>query len=135
MKIFNLFKKYKIIRFCISGALGFMVHVLVLFVLVEFLHIWYLIATSLAFLVSVSASYFLQKIFTFKHKSRHTISQFLAYFVLSIFNFFLNILIMYILVDILGIMYLYSQAISSILNAILSYLIINKFIFNIKPVL
>lgn len=131
-KLFNFFNKNKIIRFGISGAIGFFTHIIILYFLVELLNVWYLLSTSIAFIMSATVSYFIQKIFTFKHNSKHSMVQFASYLTLSIFTFSLNLLMMYVFVDILGIMYLFSQVLSSLINAFLSYVVLNKFIFSIK---
>jgi len=133
-QVFRLFKKHRILRFGLSGSLGFSVHIFVLFVLVNYFYVFYLVATSLAFLVSATTGYFLQKLFTFKHKSKNSIKQFSVYLGISSGMFFLNILMMYVFVDILGIMYIFSQVLACAFNAILSYLILSKFIFKDKTI-
>jgi putative flippase GtrA len=127
--LLGLLKKYKIIRFGISGSLGVLVHLVFLYIFVNYFNIWYLLATCLAFCISATTGYLMQKFFTFKNDSKNIKTQFATYFVFNIGTFVLNILMMYLFVDYLNIIYLVAQVLACFLNAIISYLVFNKFIF------
>lgn len=125
----NILNKNKIIRFGISGMVGVLVHLLFLYVFVDFLGIWYLLATCLAFCISATTGYFLQKYFTFKNDSKNIKTQFTVFFTFNVLTFTLNILMMYLFVDYLHIVYIGSQVLACFLNAIISYIVFNKIIF------
>jgi len=125
----NLIKRYKIIRFILSGGVGAFSQIAILYLFVNNLKIWYLLATAIAFCISVTVSYVLQKFFTFKNDSKNMRMQFSNFFVFAVIMFFFNVFLMYICVDILGLMYILAQIIVSILCAFISYTIFNKIIF------
>ncbi len=68
-----------------------------------FFKINYLIATTVAYFISSIIGYFLNKIWVFKKKEEKKTTSILRYYIVYISSYFLNILCMYILVDILSI--------------------------------
>jgi putative flippase GtrA len=130
MKFFlKIINKHKILRFGISGGLGVLVHLFFLYVFVDFFGIWYLLATCLAFCISATTGYFLQKFFTFKNTSQNTKTQFTIFLFFNIVTFVFNILMMYLFVDYLHIRYIFSQILACLINAFFSYTFFNRIVF------
>lgn len=125
----DILNKNKIIRFGISGGVGVLVHLFFLYVFVDFLGIWYLLATCLAFLVSATTGYFLQKFFTFKNTSQNTKTQFAIFLFFNIATFVFNILMMYLFVDYLHVEYIIAQILACLINAFFSYTFFNRIVF------
>src|SRR5882724_3026893 len=59
-------KMLKVLRYLISGTVGAASNLLMLYVFVEFFHIYYLTASILSFLGSIGVGFTLQKFWTFR---------------------------------------------------------------------
>jgi putative flippase GtrA len=133
MEIFNCFKNNKIIRYIISGGTAAFLHLSILYGLVHCFNVWYLLSTSIAFCIAVTANYFMQKFFTFKnHSKRGSSLQFSIFFFFSFFILCLNGFSMYLLVEIAGFWYFLAQIVVSSCAAFVSYLFYNKIVFKTK---
>lgn len=128
-------KYFKIIRYLIAGGTATAVSLGTLFICVHYLGMWYLIAAVIAFVFGVTTSYILQKFWTFRNYSKENMhKQFSAFFVFALIMLGVNTLLMYILVDIVGIWYMLAQAISAAVTAVINYLCFNRYIFNNKNI-
>jgi len=126
-------KYFQIARYILAGGIAVLTNLIVLFVLVQYFHIWYLISASISFCGAVAVSYVLQKFFVFRNYGLdNTPRQFLHFFFYQIFMLGLNAILMYSFVDGLHIWYLLAQTISAAITACLNYLYFQKFIFNNK---
>lgn len=127
-----MFLKYgKIIRYFISGSTAALVNIAVLFICVEYLHIWYIAGTCIAFVFGLTTSYTLQKFWTFKDNSREDMHmQFLWFTAFAIIMLGLNAFLMYVLVDRAHLWYILAQAISIALIAFLNFTFFNRVLFN-----
>ena len=115
-----------------SGGAGAIVHLGILYVLVHLFAMWYLIATSLAFLVAVGVSFTLQKFWTFQNTATAQLhTQGIAFLLVSTANFFINGLCMYLLVDGVHLPPIVAQFITSALIAIEAF-VVYSFIFRSK---
>lgn len=128
-KLLALIEKYKtIIKYIISGGTAAVVQLGLLYVLTDIVGLWYIISSSIAFVVALLTSFFLQKFWTFRDDNIGRMKkQFAIYTAIGIVNFILNPTLLYIVVDFLNVWYLLGQVIVSAVLAISSYLI-NKFI-------
>ena len=130
MQIVNLIKNNKIVRFIFSGGISAVFHLTILYILVNYLDFWYLIASIVAFSFAVLVSFSLQKFFTFKdHSIKNIHSQFTLFIFIALFMLCLNTSLMYVFVDLFGFWYLFSQVFIAILTAFLNYFFFNKILF------
>jgi putative flippase GtrA len=129
--ILKLIDKYKIyIKYIISGGTAAFVDLVLLYILTDIFGIWYLASASLAFLVAFFVSFYLQKFWTFRDSSRDRMYQQMSiYMAVGLTNVGINAGGMYVLVDILGIMYIIAQIIMGGLIAIGSFLMYKFVIF------
>ncbi len=130
----QLVKKHgQIFKFLIAGGFAFTVNIIVLYVLTDILHIYYLISTVLAFLVAFNVSFFLQKSWTFGDNSRDNLHvQIPLYLGMQVANLVLNTGLMYAFVEYLHIWYILSQIIITSVLATVIFLINKKYIFKEK---
>ena len=136
IKVFNLVKNNKVLRYIFSGGSAFVCHITILYIFVHYLNVWYLTSTIFAFCFAVMVNYFLQKFFTFNNYSNKKIHLQFSYFVFSsLFMLGLNTLFMYVFVDIMELWYIFAQIIINIFTAFLSYIIYNKIIFKDKSII
>ena len=102
----------ELLRFGVAGGCIALVGLGSLYFLQAFLHLWYLLASSLSFLVTFIVAFSLQKFWTFRNKELHRIPRQASMSVaLSVFNFFFNATCMYTLVSVFLIHYLLAQCI------------------------
>lgn len=121
----------KIVRFIIAGTLGALTQVGALAFFADFLGLWYLLGSVLAFVISITVSFILQKWWTFNHRDNSTIpTQAGLYLANALVNLGLNTAILYLLVDHAGLNHLVAQLVTSALVAILSFFVYNHLIFH-----
>jgi putative flippase GtrA len=110
-------------KFGIVGVLNTLINLFVLYLLTEIVGVYYLVSAVFAFLVAVTNSFILNKVWTFNEKLKYKAhSRYAKFFVISVFALLINLLILYTGVELFGFWYLFAQFI-----AICSNLIINFF--------
>ena len=130
----NRFLKWRIGRYLVSGGTAAAINLGLLYILVSLLHLWYLGATVIAFVVSFVASFILQKFFTFMEGSRERIPfQLGVYLGIILANLLVNVFLMFLIVDKLGMHYLIAQFFASGFIAIYSYFLYKYFVFHQTP--
>ena len=101
----TLFQKYRpligqFIRFALIGILNTGIDYVIYLVLTRYVE-WFdenkVAATSIAFIIAATNSYFLNKIWTFKDKSKEVGTQYIKFFAVSVVGFGLNAIIFYFL--------------------------------------
>lgn len=123
-------KYHKIVKYIFAGGTAVLVNLAVLYVMVEFLHLWYLLGAIVSFVFGLCTSYTLQKFWTFKDGNTQNMPiQFLSFALFALLMLGLNTLLIYFFVDVLKIWYLLAQAMSSLLIAFINYNVFNKIIF------
>lgn len=123
-------KTLQIVRYLISGGTAAIVDLGLLFVFVEWLSIYYIIAAIIAFLISFVVSFVLQKYWTFKDaRTQDVHKQVSVYFLVALINLGINTLLIYIFVEFFGMHYIFGQILASGLIAISSFFIYSLFIF------
>jgi putative flippase GtrA len=123
----------KIIRYILSGAIVSLFVFTVLFVLVNILNVWYLIASVTSFCLGLVLSFVLQKFFTFKDSERRGMNrQFSFFLIFNVCMLCVNTILMYVFVDIFGFWYLSSQVCVTMFTAFVNYSIFNSFLFKAR---
>lgn len=134
IKYSSLLSRYLIVvRYLIAGGIVVSVNILALYFFIEYTGFHYLISVAMAFVIALVVSFTLQKFWTFQDYSIDVVHQQASlYAVVAIINFFLNLCLMYFLVEKLSIWYILAQAIVSCGIAFFSFLIYRYFIFTKK---
>ena len=104
----------QLVKFCIVGASGYAVNLLVYTVLLDGADWHYRLAATGSFLVAVTNNYLWNRLWTFRHRRGHFAYQGLRFFVVSALVYVGNLLILTALVE-LGLGKIVSQAIAIIL--------------------
>ncbi|MFA5744859.1 MAG: GtrA family protein [Candidatus Paceibacterota bacterium] len=124
----------KIVRYIISGGTATLTNIGLLFVFVQFLQMHYLVASTIAFILSFLVSFTLQKFWTFNNReAARTHIQLAFYLTITLCNLALNTLLVYVMVSKLGLWYLLAQIIAGALIAIESYFSYKSFVFTSMP--
>ena len=107
------YSKYIIyIKYIISGGTAAFIDLLLLYILTDIFHIWYLLSSGIAYVAAIATSFTLQKYWTFNDRGNNRIvSQISIFILVSILNIIVNTVGMYLLVDKLQLMYLLAQII------------------------
>ena len=117
-------------RYIISGGTAAVVLFASLIIFREIFGFWYLLASSLAFCLSVVTSFSLQKFWTFRDgENKYTHKQFLYFVLVSLCNLVINTLLMYVAVGVFALEYLLAQFIVAGLIAFLSFFVYRDIIF------
>ncbi|MDI6916168.1 MAG: glycosyltransferase family 2 protein [Thermoplasmatales archaeon] len=105
---------HQFFKFCIVGGIGVLVNICVLYSLVEFLYLWYMFAAVVAFVVAVSSNFVLNKIWTFKEKSKgiKVAGQYSKFFIVCIIGLLINLGVLYILVQYGNMWYVLAQLVA-----------------------
>lgn len=120
----------KIVRYLIAGGIAAATNLVVLFLLVHIGHMHYLPASILAFVLSISVSFTMQKFLTFQDRPTHDMrTQFARYLVVILANLALNTALIYLLVDTAGMWYMLAQAIATAVVAVTGYVGYTYFVF------
>ncbi len=123
-------KNKMVIKYLTSGGTAAATDLILLFLLTDILNLWYIISASLSFIVAFFISFFLQKFWTFRDRTRDKIKQQMGlYFFIGVVNLIINGLGMYVLVDFFNIMYIFAQVIAGAFIAVVSFLIYRYVIF------
>ena len=101
-------------KFCIVGASGYVVNLLVYVALLDGANLHYRLAASGSFLVAVTNNYLLNRLWTFRHHRGHFGHQGLRFFVVSVLVYGGNLAILTALVE-LGLGKIVSQALAIVL--------------------
>ena len=100
----------QLIKFGIGGVIATLIDLAVLMLLKEFMHVDVLVASAVAFSVSVIANYILSMLFVFKSRGNSKVKEFLVFVILSIGGLLLNQFIMWIGTEIMTAYYLWVKA-------------------------
>ncbi|MBU0671317.1 GtrA family protein [Patescibacteria group bacterium] len=103
----SLFIKYKplifqFLRFVVVGIINTSIDYIIYLCLTRFID-WFdenkVVATSIAFVVAATNSYFMNKFFTFRDKSKEYGTQYIKFFFVSLVGFGINAFIFYLLLE------------------------------------
>ena len=116
-KIFGRYAIY--FRYLISGGSAFTANIVALYVLTEYLEIYYLVSTPIAFFIGFIVSFIMMKHWTFQDNSVDGVHrQFVLYLVVTFFNLLLNTALMYLFVERVGVWYMLAQVFASLIIAV-----------------
>ena len=117
-------------RFLLAGVTAAVFQLATYILFTRALEWWYLLASTVSFVLTVIVSFLLQKFFTFRHRELSSVSRQFGFFgVLSLCNLGLNTLYMFLFVDILQLPDFYAQVLAIGLIAVSSFFLYRQFIF------
>ena len=110
------------IKFALVGVINTLVNLAVLYILTDIFGIYYLISAIFAFLIAVTNSFILNKLWTFKESiSYKTSSRYIKFVLISVIALVINLITLYILVEYYAIWYIYAQIIGVCSNLIINF--------------
>jgi len=106
----------QLFRYTFVGGFAFIFDFGSLYILTEYLNIYYLVSAAVAFLLGLSINYFLSVIWVFGKRSvKSKYVEFVIFALIGIFGLALNELIIWFFTEVVNIHYLYSKLISTAL--------------------
>ncbi len=117
-------------RYIFSGVLALTANLTLLFIFKNYFNIWYLYASTLAFIISVVVSFLAQKLITFRDKSTDRVHhQFASFVVIALFNVIANGGLMFSFVDMAHIQYMLAQLFSAGIIAVWNLVVYRYIVF------
>ncbi|MHB1389915.1 MAG: GtrA family protein [Thermoleophilia bacterium] len=86
-------------KYCVVGVSGFVLNLMIYGVLVEYVHLHYLVGATVSFSVAVTNNFVLNKYWTFGNPDGDLMTQVGRFFVVSVSSLILNLLILRLLVE------------------------------------
>lgn len=127
----GMLERYKILRYLISGGTSASVNIALFSFFFFVLHLHYIISNIISFSVAFFVSLFLQKFWTFRDHSTDDLHiQGFYYLLNSLLGLGINTMILYISVDIFGIMPLIGVIIAGGSTALVTFQISSRYVFN-----
>ncbi len=132
-KIIDLYKKYsEIINYLIVGGLTTLVSVVVYAVFTRFFHVNYMISNIVSWIISVLFAYITNKKFVFRsvcETRKDVLIEIYQFFKYRIFSFLIDILLMYVFVELVNIDDMIAKVIVQIIVIVLNYVFSKLFVF------
>lgn len=120
----------RVVRYVVAGGISALVNLAVLFVLTEYLHMWYVLSSIIAVCVAWVVSFLLQKFWAFRERSFDMLHiQFALHAILSVANIVLNAVLLYAIVEWVGLWYMAAQVVASGILACMNYFVYKRYIF------
>ena len=135
-KLFDLYKKYsEVLNYLIMGALTTLVSILVYALCTRIFHINYMISNIISWILSVSFAYITNKKFVFKSicdTFKDLIIEIYQFFKYRLFSLVIDILLMYVFVELFNIDDMIAKIIVQVIVIILNYVFSKLFVFKKK---
>ena len=130
---FSLFVS-QTIKYFLVGGIGVGVNLGLLYVLTDFLGIWYILSQGIAIAISITNNFFLHRYWTFKNEivEPKTLERYIKFFIVSVIGMGIQLGLTFILVENYAMYYLSAAVLSIIVASAFNYLVNRKWTFEIK---
>ena len=118
------------IKFACIGIASFIVNLVIQYIVVEKIHYNYIFGQIISFSILLPASFFAHRVWTFSASDSKWQWQGSKYIITMVFNMFINLLLMKIIVDYIGIYYLYATAIVTLIFFIFNFFVQKLLVFS-----
>ena len=122
------------IKWFVVGGIGVAINLGLLYVLTDFLGIWYILSQGIAVAFSITNNFFLHRYWTFKNEivEPKTLERYIKFFIVSVVGMCIQLGLTFILVENFAMYYLYAAILSIIAASAFNYLLNRKWTFEIK---
>lgn len=108
-------------KFGVVGVIAFIVDYLSLYLLTEFLNVYYLISSIISFLLSIIVNYILSIKWVFDIKKKQSFKDVIIFTLLSAIGLLINLLVMYLSVEVFKIRYMTGKLIATFIVMIWNF--------------
>lgn len=105
----------QLVRYGFVAGVAFVIDFGLLYVFTQYLGIFYLLSATLSFFISLVANYFLSILWVFPNDPSQRKKQIILFIIIGFSGLLLNLLIIWILSDLLGVFYLISKLIAIVI--------------------
>lgn len=117
-------------RFSVVGTLSSGIHLALLYILTEFLNLYYLFSSFLGYLVAASMVFMLQKKWAFNDNTKcKTTFEYAKFLLIATLSLVLSLILLYVFTEFVGIYYVLSQLIAKGMAAGMSFLFYKFWVF------
>ena len=130
---FSLFVS-QTIKYFLVGGIGIGVNLGLLYVLTDFLGIWYILSQGIAIAIAITNNFFLHRYWTFKNEivEPKTLERYTKFFIVSVTGMGIQLGLTFMLVENYALYYLYAAILSIVAVGAFNYLLNRKWTFEIK---
>lgn len=108
-------------KFGVVGVIAFIVDYLSLYLLTEFLNVYYLISSIISFLLSIIVNYILSIKWVFDIKKKQSFKDVIIFTLLSAIGLLINLLVMYLSVEVFKIHYMIGKLMATFIVMIWNF--------------
>lgn len=120
----------RLVKFLISGGTATLSNLIVIYLLTDLLHIYYLVSSGVSFIIAFLVSFTLQKFWTFNNPGLDVVHKQLVIGILVAGgNLVLNTFLMFIFVQHVGLHYLFGQLVTSAIIACETFFVYKHVMF------
>ena len=123
------FVSKQFLKYVLIGFLGTGLDFLILYFLVEFLHLFYLLAAIISIIIVVWLSFTLNKFWTFKDYEKKYFLQLGKYIIAHSIGVGINLGILTLLVEIFGLWYILAKVFATAVALIWNFLVAKNWVF------
>lgn len=118
------------LRFGVVGGLVSGAHFVLVFFLTDIVGVWYLYSTIISYILATIGNFYLQKFYVMRHVEKNeTHIQFVKYVLLALLCLLINTVGMYVLVELLDMVYLFAQVLVIGFLAVFTFIVSRTYIF------
>ena len=130
---FSLFMA-QTIKYFLVGGIGVGINLGLLYILTDFLGIWYILSQGIAIAISITNNFFLHRYWTFKNEISEpkTLERYIKFFIVSVVGMAIQLGLTFMLVENFAMYYLFAAVLSIIAASAFNYLLNRKWTFEIK---
>lgn len=129
-KLLDLYKKYKeIINYLIFGGLTTLISIVTYALFAKVFNIDYLISNVLSWIIAVLFAYITNKLFVFESNFKKNIKEITSFFFFRIVSLVMEMVILYVFVDMLHIDDLVTKIIAQVIVIVSNYIFSKVFVF------
>ena len=100
-------------KYAVVGGIATVVDMGLLYILTEFVSVFYLLSATISFLIAAVVNYSINKAWTFKNKSAKVAKQFGVFFFFAVIGAGLNLFFLYVFTEYFHLWYMYSKLIAT----------------------
>lgn len=120
----------QLIRYTIVGGLAFIVDFILLFILTEYIKLYYIVSATCSFLVGLLINYYISTLWIFKSRIKNKQIEFSLFTLIGLFGLVLNDILIYFFTEKFQIHYMSSKFVTAIIVYLWNFLGRKYFIFN-----
>lgn len=114
-----LLKEY--VKFCLVGLTNLAIDLIIYWFFTRIVGLYYIVAAILSFVVAVSWSFYINRKWTFRHSGVNLRAQYVKFFIANGIAINIQLVLLYLLVDIGGIFDLFAKLITTVIVSVINF--------------